>query len=199
MYYSRAGGRIEPRIRIGSPADPNARRILGDVRMELDAVSNLTVWMTTEEAEALSRDLIEHLYDKGALSMEAAERLVFLGNSVLADDVECGEHPYPEWPCPTCDICDKSECSTPEMVWNGDTGNHVACETTEKCGEPLSWNGPGTHPCVRPKGHEGEHTRFEGLYPADIEYTEPPSIPAPGKPQSVIYLRPEGDEPDGEV
>lgn len=85
MYYSRAGGRIESRIRIGSPADPSARRVLGDVRMELDYASNLTVWMTHEEAEALSRSLIEHLYDSGALSMEAAERLTFLGNSVLAD------------------------------------------------------------------------------------------------------------------
>lgn len=100
--------------------------------MELDAVSNLTVWMTIEEAEALSRDLIEHLYDKGALSMEAAERLTFLGNSVLADHMEPG--------------CGVEGCTECEQV------------------------------------------------PAAIEYTEPPSIPAPGKPQSVIYLRSEDGE-----
>jgi hypothetical protein len=29
---------------------------------------------------------------------------------------------------PTCDLCERAEEDTPEMVWNGTTGNHVACE-----------------------------------------------------------------------
>lgn len=44
-------------------------------------------------------------------------------------------------PCPTCDVCDRSQCSTEGLEWNGETGNHVACETPcEGCnaepGEP---------------------------------------------------------------
>lgn len=45
------------------------------------------------------------------------------------DDVStCGEHDGTVWPCPTCDICDVSQCATEGEPWNGDTGNHVACE-----------------------------------------------------------------------
>jgi hypothetical protein len=42
----------------------------------------------------------------------------------------CGEHPDPEWPCPTCDVCNRSQCHTEDMEWNGETGNHVACEVS---------------------------------------------------------------------
>jgi hypothetical protein len=37
----------------------------------------------------------------------------------------CGDHGVNE---PTCDICGKGQCFTPEMEWNGETGNHVECE-----------------------------------------------------------------------
>ena len=41
--------------------------------------------MDFADAETIAVQMVERLYDKGALSMEAAERLTFLGNSVLAD------------------------------------------------------------------------------------------------------------------
>ena len=37
----------------------------------------------------------------------------------------CGEHGEDE---PTCDICERGQCFTPEMEWNGETGLHVECE-----------------------------------------------------------------------
>lgn len=40
----------------------------------------------------------------------------------------CGEHDGTGYPCPTCDICDRSMCSTEDMEWNGETGNHIECE-----------------------------------------------------------------------
>ena len=55
------------------------------------------------------------------------------------EDVACGEHPDPEWPCPTCDICDESECSTPDLKWNGETGNHHVCETFTAPAKPSAW------------------------------------------------------------
>lgn len=39
--------------------------------------------------------------------------------------VECGEHGQNE---PTCDICGQGQCFTPDVEWNGETGNHVECE-----------------------------------------------------------------------
>lgn len=34
-------------------------------------------------------------------------------------------------PCPTCDHCGRSQCSTEYLTWNGETGCHVECETVE--------------------------------------------------------------------
>lgn len=50
--------------------------------------------------------------------------------SVCCKDIpsECGEHDGTGWPCPTCDICRKSQCSTEHMEWNGATWRHVECE-----------------------------------------------------------------------
>lgn len=31
-------------------------------------------------------------------------------------------------PCPTCDVCGRSQCQTEGLDWNGVTGNHIACE-----------------------------------------------------------------------
>lgn len=39
---------------------------------------------------------------------------------------ECGDHGANE---PTCDVCGKGQCSTPDMEWNGETGNHASCES----------------------------------------------------------------------
>lgn len=30
-------------------------------------------------------------------------------------------------PCPTCDLCEQSQCDTPGMEWDGEEGVHVKC------------------------------------------------------------------------
>jgi hypothetical protein len=50
----------------------------------------------------------------------------------MTNKPECGEHDGTGWPCPTCDICDRTMCSTEDEPWNGETGNHVACEQAYK-------------------------------------------------------------------
>ena len=139
LYY---GGRFIDKIAVASELGT----VRPDERITLTLDADSSIAMDFADAETLVLQMVERLYDKGALSMEAAERLTFLGNSVLAD-AQARE---------TCAVC-------------GQPDNCGDCDHTpvEKCGEPLSWNGPGTHPCVRPKGHEGEHTRFGGIYPLD--------------------------------
>jgi hypothetical protein len=158
LYY---GGRFVENVLVA----PEEFTVRPDERITINFEREGNLAMSFADAEALVIKMIERLYDKNALSMEAAERLTFLGNSVLADkqatqtcavcgqaipndvdccpDLGCGEHPYAEWPCPTCDFCDKSECSTPEMVWDGDTGCHVTCQ--QAAGEAATRFADGIH------------------------------------------------------
>lgn len=76
------GGRFIKRVKVSAEAftvSPDQRITLS---LEDDCGS---LAMDFADAETIAVQMVERLYDKGALSMEAAERLTFLGNSVLAD------------------------------------------------------------------------------------------------------------------
>lgn len=49
----------------------------------------------------------------------------YVESKLVPEDKICGDHGPFE---PTCDYCDKGQCSTPDMEWNGETGCHVECE-----------------------------------------------------------------------
>lgn len=63
-----------------------------------------------------------------ALSFSSSIRMAALEAS-SNNEVQCGDHGSDKWPCPTCDKCGVSQCLTPAMAWNGDTGNHTECES----------------------------------------------------------------------
>lgn len=75
------GGRFVTNIHIQSESGT----VLPDERLTIAFGNDGSLAMDFADAEALVLQMVERLYDKGALSMEAAERLTFLGNSVLAD------------------------------------------------------------------------------------------------------------------
>ena len=55
---------------------------------------------------------------------------------------ECGEHGSNE---PTCDICDRGQCFTEDMEWNGETGNHTECEARQRPDEFSNQFAPEPH------------------------------------------------------
>jgi hypothetical protein len=117
-----------------------------DVKIDLGRAGLFTIPVT--HMNPLLVAIVERMYDEGTLTMETAERLSYLAAAYLAATD------------PRCDYCDKTQESTSDLEWNGETGNHIECESSL-----TSLHAPG--------------------------WTEPDSIPAPGKPQSVIYTRPE--------
>jgi hypothetical protein len=102
-------------------------------RNETSLVGNRKVQITTDNGDSLSMpvpmattlviDLVTALYDNGTLSMEAAERLSFLCQSVLADRQDrcdyCGGSgqvgaPYDPQSCNACRGTGRSE--VPQMT-----------------------------------------------------------------------------------
>lgn len=118
---------------------PNARPLDGDIT--IDHLNNSSwdygirlgnaghLFLTATDANDLFHVLAKRLYDDDNLSMDTAEHVQFLCNSVLVDAT-----------FPTCDICGQREEDTPGMEWNGETGLHVACEKTHRC---ISCGGSG--------------------------------------------------------
>lgn len=115
----------------------------------------MSVEITTEQYDAVTAvlELDSHLWgDIGkSLSCTEAEVIVDLllafdavtpevAAEIIAAHAEGDDEGDSHWqgaclhghndggPCPTCDVCDRSQCSTEDMEWNGETGNHVACE-----------------------------------------------------------------------
>ena len=86
LYY---GGRFIDKIAVASELGT----VRPDERITLTLDADSSIAMDFADAETLVLQMVERLYDKGALSMEAAERITYLGNSVLADTREYTEGP----------------------------------------------------------------------------------------------------------
>lgn len=100
-----------------------------DYTLELQPAGLLLV--SKEDADALLLILARRLYEDRNLTMDTAERLLLLCNSVLVDESVCGDHGENE---PTCDYCERGQCFTPELEWDGETGCHVECQRCTSCG-----------------------------------------------------------------